>query len=252
MKRCPVRVENKQGAPHLAGSTRHAYCNIAGFLPPTESRKHSVKKTIVLACCAALLFLAIAAQNATGPTRATAHPQQQAHVYRVHLVLRHVERIDQLDPRQYNSSADYQRWAYSTCSTAAMAEVLNAYGHHYRIADVLKVEASLGEITPALGLVEDSGIAHTLAKFGFHTSWGYQWTLDQLLRIANSGTPVIVSWPPERYPHGHLVVVTSGSSSSVSIIDSSRYNRRSLSRAQFLAWWAGFAAIAMPIQGVQL
>ena len=78
-------------------------------------------------------------------------------------------RIGQLDPAQYNSSSDYNLWAQSTCSTAAMTEVINAYGHHYRIADILKVEASLNEITPTLGLVEDVGVALTMAKFGFKT-----------------------------------------------------------------------------------
>ena len=46
-------------------------------------------------------------------------------------------RLSQLDPAQYNSMGDYNLWAYSACSTAAMTEVINSYGHHYRIADVL-------------------------------------------------------------------------------------------------------------------
>src|SRR5947209_8350704 len=50
-----------------------------------------------------------------------------------------LKRISQLDPAQYNSTQDYNTWAYSACSTAAMTEVFNSYGRHYRIADVLKV-----------------------------------------------------------------------------------------------------------------
>jgi hypothetical protein len=46
-------------------------------------------------------------------------------------------RLNQLDPRQYRSAAEYQIWAASTCSTAAMTEVMNYYGHRYRISDVL-------------------------------------------------------------------------------------------------------------------
>ena len=59
-------------------------------------------------------------------------------------------RISQLDPNQYSSTGEYNTWAYSACSAASMTEVFNAYGHHYRITDILKVEAQLGEITPAL------------------------------------------------------------------------------------------------------
>ena len=156
-------------------------------------------------------------------------------------------RIGQLDPAQYNSASDYSLWAYSACSTAAMTEVLNAYGHHYRIADVLQVEASLNEITPTLGLVEKVGVARTMAKFSFKTSWGYNLSYDQVVATANRGEPVIVGWPPELYDGGHLVVVIGGNSQTIFIADSSRYNRHSLSRAQFMNWWAGYSAVATPV-----
>ena len=155
-------------------------------------------------------------------------------------------RLSQLDPAQYSSSQEYNLWAYSACSSAAMTEVINAYGHHYRITDILKVEAQLKEITPELGLLEDIGIQRTVAKFGFKTSWGYKLTLDQIISIANKGTPVIVSWPPARYAGGHLVVVTGGNSNTVNLADSSIFNRHSLSRSQFLKWWGGFSAIVTP------
>src|SRR6266487_4816300 len=41
-------------------------------------------------------------------------------------------RLPQLDAAQYNSQQDYNTWAYSTCSSAAMTEVINSYGHNYR------------------------------------------------------------------------------------------------------------------------
>lgn len=156
-------------------------------------------------------------------------------------------RLGQLDPGQYNSTADYNQWGYSACSAAAITEVINSYGHHYRIADILKVEAALGEITPALGLVEDVGVARTMAKFGFNTNWGYKLSYDQVIAAANRGQPVIVSWPPARYDGGHIVVVTGGNSQTVLLADSSLYNRHSLSRAQFMKWWAGFSAVATPV-----
>jgi Peptidase C39 family len=157
-----------------------------------------------------------------------------------------VVRIGQLDPAQYNSSQEYNVWAESACSTAAMTEVINAYGHHYRITDILKVESQLNEITPQLGLLEDIGIQRTVAEFGFKTNWGYKLTLDQVITIANQGAPVIVSFPPDRYTGGHLVVVTGGNSNTVNLADSSIWNRRSLSRSQFLKWWGGFSAIVTP------
>jgi len=155
-------------------------------------------------------------------------------------------RIGQLDPGQYSSTQEYNIWAYSTCSAAAMTEVINAYGHNYRITDILRVESQLGEITPQLGLLEDVGVQRTVAHFGFKTTWGYKLSLDQIIDIANNGRPVIVSFPPSRYPEGHLVVVIGGNGQSVSLADSSIYNRHSITRAQFMQWWGGFSAIVTP------
>lgn len=155
-------------------------------------------------------------------------------------------RLGQLDPAQYNSPQEYDRWAYSACSAASMTEVINAYGHHYRVTDILKVEAQLGEITPELGLVEESGIARTVAQFGFKTAWGHNLSLDNVIDIANHGRPVIVGWPPDRYAGGHLLVVTGGNSNNVYLADSSSYNYHSLSRQKFLNWWEGFSAIVTP------
>ncbi len=158
-------------------------------------------------------------------------------------------RISQLDPSQYASSGDYVTWAYSACSAAAMTEVLNAYGGHFRIRDILTVEAQRGDITPTLGLVSPGGIADTVASFGFQTSWGFSLTLDQVIAIANQGTPVIVGFPPERYAGGHILVVTGGTTTSVSVADSSGHDYSVLSRAQFLQWWGGFSAIVTPQSG---
>jgi hypothetical protein len=155
-------------------------------------------------------------------------------------------RISQLDPNQYDSSAEYNTWAYSACSTASLTEVFNAYGRHFRITDVLKVEARIGAITPALGLLDPSGIQTTAAQFGFKTTWSNAWTLDQIMAIANSGKPVIVSFPPDRYDGGHLLVVTGGNDTMVYLADSSLWNRRAIPRWQFLQWWAGFGAVVTP------
>src|SRR5207247_6533442 len=100
-------------------------------------------------------------------------------------------RLSQLDRGQYNGAAEYNTWAYSACSAASITDVIDAYGHHYRITDILKVESRLGEITPALALVEVIGIQRTAAQFGFKTTFGYKLSLSQIIDIANGGRPVI-------------------------------------------------------------
>jgi hypothetical protein len=155
-------------------------------------------------------------------------------------------RVGQVDPSQYNTQQEFNTWAYSACSAAAMTEVINAYGYEFRVIDILKVESRLHEITPELGLLEDVGIARTVAQFGFKTSWGHNFTLDQVIAVANSGTPVIVSFPPDRYAGGHLLVVKGGSGNYVYLADSSLYDRHSLTRPDFMKWWGGFYAIVTP------
>ncbi|MDQ2714739.1 MAG: transglycosylase SLT domain-containing protein [Chloroflexota bacterium] len=154
--------------------------------------------------------------------------------------------LSQLDSAQYATPQEYQTWAYVACSAASMTEVLNAYGHRYRITDILNVEARLGEITPQLGLVEDVGIARTVATFGFNTTWGHQLSLDDVIATANTGKPVIVNWPPDRWAGGHLLVVTGGDVTSVFLADSSSYNITLLPRDRFSQLWGGFSAIVTP------
>lgn len=160
----------------------------------------------------------------------------------------HVVRVNQLDQAQYASYREWQTWAYSACSAAAMTEVLNAYGFHLRIHDVLVVESARGDIDSFLGLTHDGGVADTLAQFGMKTNWGEHWSLAQLISTANSGEPVIVGWPPDRYEGGHIVVVTGGNmtTGTIEIADSSAWNRHTVSAGQFMQWWAGFAAVATP------
>jgi Peptidase C39 family len=155
-------------------------------------------------------------------------------------------RVSQLDPVQYSSQQDYSTWAYSACSTAAMTEVINSYKHNYRIADILKVEAGIHEITPDLGLLEPIGIDRTVSQFGFQTYWLNNPSLDDLLKVANQGHPVIVGFPPARWSGGHLLVVRGGDSKYVYLADSSRLNMQSMARDTFMKYWAGFAVVAMP------
>ena len=155
-------------------------------------------------------------------------------------------RINQLDPAQYNSQQDYNTWAYSTCSSAAMTAVINSYGHHYRLADILKVEAGIHEITPDLGLLAPTGIDHTVAQFGFTTYWLSNTSLDNVIKVADQGHPVIVGFPPALWSGGHLLVVRGGNSQSVYLADSSRLNMQVMARTTFMKYWAGFAVVPLP------
>lgn len=173
-------------------------------------------------------------------TNATPPPNTQVNASKA------ITRIPQLDPGQYRSQQDYDKWAYSACSAAAMTEVLDAYGLHYRIADILSVEASIGEITPELGLLEPIGIDRTVARFGFQATWHSGESLDALIGLANQGTPLIIGFPPERWSGGHLLVLRGGDSQQVFLVDSSKLNMQAMGRATFLKYWAGFAVAVTP------
>jgi Peptidase_C39 like family len=157
-----------------------------------------------------------------------------------------LSRLYQLDSAQYNSQQDYSTWAYSTCSTASMTEVINSYGHNYRIADILKVEAGIHEITPDLGLLEPVGIDRTVAQFGFKTYWLNKPSLSDVLKVAQQGHPVIVGFPPDRWSGGHILIVRGGDSKYVYLADSSRLNMQAMLYATFIKYWAGFAVVVMP------
>lgn len=157
-----------------------------------------------------------------------------------------LSRVNQLDPAQYASTQEYNDWAYSACSAASMTEVINSYGHHYRVTDILKVEAGIHEITPDLGLLEPTGIDKTLAKFGFKTIHENGQPLDKVIQIANQGRPVIVDFPPSRWAGGHILIVRGGTSQSVYLADSSRLNMQVMTRSVFLKYWGGMAVVGIP------
>jgi hypothetical protein len=164
-----------------------------------------------------------------------------------------VKRVGQLDPKQYNSTQEYDRWAYSTCSAAAIAAVINAYneyyrtGPQYRIADILKVESELGEITPQQGLLRPTGIDRTVAKFHFKAQWLNKPRLEDVIKLGNSGRPIIVNFPPDRWSGGHLLIVRGGDKNQVFLVDSSQLNMQKMTHATFLKYWVGFAAVVTPV-----
>ncbi len=159
-------------------------------------------------------------------------------------------RIDQSSISQYSSQLEHDTWWSSTCSAASMTEVMNAYGHHYKITDVLKIEASLGAITPDQGLLDPKGIDETANKFSFTTQTLNTPTLDQIIDIANGGKPVIVNFPPQTWAGGHFLVVVGGETidgvAYVHLADSSKLNMQYMQQGRFLSYWRGFAKVLSP------
>lgn len=161
-------------------------------------------------------------------------------------------RISQLDRGQYKNSQEYDTWAYSACSAASMTEVINAYlkanktGKQYRITDILSAEIAVHEITPELGLLEPRGIDRTVERFNFKATWLNRPSVQEMIRIGNSGRPIIIGFPPERWSGGHLLVLKGGNSKSVYLADSSKLNMQVMDFATFNKYWAGFAVIVEP------
>jgi predicted double-glycine peptidase len=155
-------------------------------------------------------------------------------------------RISQADPVQYASKQEYNTWWSSTCSAASITEVINAYGHHYQLSDILRVETRARMITPELGLLELTGIDRIVAQFGFKATWLRNPSLDDVVTIANNGRPVIVNFPPSRWAGGHILVVRGGNKDSVVLADSSLLNMQVMARNIFVKYWDGLAVVVTP------
>lgn len=209
---------------------------------PKKEGSGSALWILVISCCVVLfLIVQFATHSAsTGTTVASTHIAPEVPV-----------RINQLDRQQYSSDNEYNTWAYSACSSAAMTEVINAYtsGHTYRITDILQKEIALGEITPDLGMLhQETSIARTVAPFGFQAAnVGAKPSLDDVLAVANGGRPVIVGFRDARdFPTGHILLVRGGNANQVYMTDSSKLNLHTLTRQQFLYYWDGFAVVVEP------
>ncbi|GHP00852.1 hypothetical protein KSF_108990 [Reticulibacter mediterranei] len=164
-------------------------------------------------------------------------------------------RLNQLDPAQYCPTSapceEWRTWAGSACSAAATAANINAFlpegARPYRVVDILHEEIRQRQISPRLGLLNGAeSIEKTVKRFGFTTHPLDHPSLNDVLQIANLGTPVIVNWPPELWKGGHFLLVRGGNQTSVFLTDSSSYNFVTLPRATFLARWAGFAVVIEP------
>ncbi|GCE15846.1 cysteine peptidase family C39 domain-containing protein [Tengunoibacter tsumagoiensis] len=162
-------------------------------------------------------------------------------------VSRTLVRVGQLDRQQYASDDEFTTWSPSACSAAAMTEVINAYGNHYKITDILKVEADLQQITPEAGLLQPSGIDRTVNAFGFDAAHLDNPPLDDVLKIANQGQPVIISFPPGTWSAGgHILILRGGHDDTIYLADSSKADMVEMTRTTFLHYWRGFAVVVTP------
>ena len=156
-------------------------------------------------------------------------------------------RISQEDPSQYASRSEFATWSPSACSATSMTVVINAYGHNYRIADILQVERNVGAISAQEGLLNGvTSINATVKSFGFNATSMTGKSLDTIIATANAGQPVIVSFPPQTWTGGHILVLRGGDASSVWLADSSHYNFEHISRAKFLKYWRNWAVLVTP------
>ncbi|GCE46446.1 C39 family peptidase [Thermosporothrix hazakensis] len=175
------------------------------------------------------------------------HEQPQAPKSPTFSASSRVVRVDSADPSQYYNSYQLNTWSYSSCSGISMQMVMNAYGKNLKAADVLQVELDLGVWDVDLGLLTEDGIAQTAAHFGFNTSAGHSRSLQEVIDIANSGQPVIVSLRDAQYfPGGHLFVIKGGDANTVFTADSAPTNFTSMSRDYFASIWQGFSAVLTP------
>ena len=156
-------------------------------------------------------------------------------------------RLDSAARSQYRSDYQWQVWSYSSCSGFAMTMVMNSYGRHLLVGDVLQEEQNLGVWDVNLGLLREEGIAMTASYYGFDTSANHTRTFQDLISLGNKGMPVIVGVRDSYYyPGGHIFVVRGGDDQNVYIADSSPANFQRMSRSMFLSMWQGFSAVLTP------
>ncbi len=140
-----------------------------------------------------------------------------------------------------NDNPEWQLWSYSACSGCAMAALMDAYGAQkngkpLNCGDVLEVEYKLGVYDPGTSPTQNWGLlspgqqnlAKTAAYFGFASDYSKNLSLDDLINLANSGTPSIIGIPT------HLMIITGGDSRHVMLADSGGLHLTTVTHNQFL------------------
>lgn len=140
-----------------------------------------------------------------------------------------------------NDNPEWQLWSYSACSGCAMAALMDAYGAQkngkpLNCGDVLEVEYQLGVYDPGTIPTQSRGLlppgqeslARTAAQFGFASDFSKNLSLDDLIQLANSGTPSIIGLPT------HVMILKGGDSNYVFLADSGGLHLTTVTRDEFL------------------
>jgi hypothetical protein len=140
-----------------------------------------------------------------------------------------------------NDNPEWQVWSYSACSGCALAALMDAYGAQkngkpLNCGDVLEVEYKLGVYDPGTtptnsrGLLPPGqiGLDKTAAYFGFASDYSKKVSLDDLIAMANAGTPSIIAIST------HVMIITGGDSKYVKLVDSGGLRLTTVTRDQFL------------------
>ncbi len=152
-----------------------------------------------------------------------------------------IVRVDSALRNQYYTDYQWQVWSYSSCSGISLEEVMNAYGRHLIAADVLQEELKLGVWNVAQGLTGgEKGMIETANYFGFKANLNPPRTLQDLIRVTNSGYPVIVGEPT------HILVVRGGDAQYVYLVDSSPANVKMMTHQQVMSIWTGVSVLITP------
>ena len=125
----------------------------------------------------------------------------------------HFPAISQRDKSQYASEQEWQTWAASACSAAALSSVLNGYGKQVRITDVLSFMQQQDAIKAGAGLYRYDVIGTLAARYNLRAVYSEDKNLDahfdQVLGYLKQGYPVILNVLDSTFfPNGHFIVAT--------------------------------------------
>ncbi len=153
-------------------------------------------------------------------------------------ISREVTAFAQANKVQYNNEKpEWSLWSNSACSGCAMAALMDAYGatlngRPLNCGDVLETEYHLSVYSPVneWGLITGAPeeLAKTATQFGFTGYYKQKLSLDDLITLANAGTPSIVRIPT------HVMILTGGDSQNVFLADSGGLHLSTVTRTQFL------------------
>lgn len=119
--------------------------------------------------------------------------------------------ISQRDPRQYNTTEEFQTWSPSSCSAASIAAIFSGFGKNIRTTDILTIMRNEKAISAQLGLYDYTVFEKVARQYNMKSSLNESRNLDahfnSIVETVRKGTPVLVNVRDSVYfPNGHFVV----------------------------------------------